>query len=288
MIKKIFKILVILIIFVMNTGVVQADDSIETSKINWIEGPKTVDVGNNLAKLDLSSEYIFADGKDAKSIMKTIGNSVSGMEQGIVFSKDTNEEWFVLFEFNNMGYVKDEDSNKIDSDKLLSQIKEATEEDNKQRRKDGNNTLDIIGWDEKPHYDPNTHNLTWSVLCSSEGEKIVNYNVRILGRDGVTEVTLVANKNEIESVKPNLDSIISNYSYKEGKRYTDYIKGDKVSKIGGLAALIAGGSAASKAGIFAKIFIVFKKIWILIVVGISGVFRKIKNIFKKKDDEFNL
>ncbi|AOR23478.1 DUF2167 domain-containing protein [Clostridium taeniosporum] len=284
MIKKVLTILVVLIIFALNTGIAKADDSVDISKINWIEGPKTVDVGNDLAELNLPDKYIFADGKDAKNIMKRMDNSVSGREQGIVFAKDTNEDWFVLFEFNNMGYVEDKDANKIDSDKLLSQIKEATEEDNKERRKNGSATLEIVGWDEKPHYDQNTHNLTWSVLCSSEDRKIVNYNVRVLGRGGVTEVTLVADKEEIENVKSDLATIISKYSYKEGKRYTDYIKGDKVAKVGGLAALIAGGSAAAKAGLFAKILLIFKKIWILIAVGIGGLFKKIKNIFKKKND----
>lgn len=134
--------------------------------------------------------------------MKEMDNSVTGMEQGIVLSKDNNENWYVLFEFDNMGYVKDNDAGKINADQLLSDIKNGTEEDNKERMKNGKSTLDIIGWDEKPHYDPNTNNLVWSVLCNSSGEQIVNYNVRVLGRGGVTEVTLVASKDEMLAVKP--------------------------------------------------------------------------------------
>ena len=60
-----------------------------------------------------------------------------------------------------------------------------------------------------------------------------------------------------------LEEIIN--SYKEGKRYTDYIKGDKMAKVGGLAALIAGGAGAAKVGILAKLLLIFKKIWILIL-----------------------
>jgi len=293
MFKKILTTLLICLVIVGLSPVsAHATESEDTSKINWIEGPKTVDVGKDLAKLDLPSEYVFADGKDAKQIMKKMDNNVSGIEQGIVFSKDTNENWYVLFEFDDMGYVKDNDAKEIDADKLLSQIKKGTEEDNKERLKNGKSTLDIIGWDEKPHYDANTHNLVWSVLCNSRGEQIVNYNVRVLGRGGVTEVTLVAGKDEMVKVKPNLETIISKYSYKEGKRYTDYIKGDKAAEVG-LTALIAGGAGAGavKLGLFAKILLVFKKIWILIIVGIGGLFKKIAGIFKrkpKKDNEINL
>ncbi|WP_315069708.1 DUF2167 domain-containing protein [uncultured Clostridium sp.] len=282
MLKKIVSMLVILMTFLLNQGGAFADDSTDASKINWIEGPKTVDIGSDLAKLDLPSDYVFADGKDAKEIMKEMDNTVTNREQGIVFSKDNTQNWYVLFEFDDMGYVRDNDADKIDADKLLSEIKDGTEEDNKERVKNGKSTLDIIGWDEKPHYDSNTHNLVWSVLAKSDGREIINYNVRILGRGGVTEVTLVADKDEMEKVKPNLETIVSKYSYKEGNRYTDYVNGDKVAQVGGVAALIAGGAGAAKLGIFAKILIVLKKIWILIIVGIGGVFKKIAGIFRRR------
>lgn len=55
-----------------------------------------------------------------------------------------------------------------------------------------------------------------------------------------------------------------------------------MAQVGGLAALIAGGAGAAKLGILAKILIVLKKIWILIIVGIGGVFKKIAGIFRRK------
>ncbi|WP_411680958.1 DUF2167 domain-containing protein [Clostridium thailandense] len=285
MYKKLSYLLLILISIVFNTQLVYAANT-PKSDVKWIEGPKTVDVGSDLGKLDLPGEYVFANGEDAKKLMKEMDNTVTGKEQGIVFPKDTEQNWYVLFEFDPIGYVSDSESKKINADKLLEEIKEGTEKDNEERKKKGSPTLDIIGWDEKPHYDEKTHNLVWSVLSNSEGEKIVNYNVRLLGRGGVTEVTLVAGKNEMEKVKPQLDNIISKYSYKEGKKYTDYIKGDKVSELG-LTALIAGGAGATavKMGLFAKILLVFKKIWILIVLGIGGFFKKIISKFKKKSTD---
>ncbi|MFT8350877.1 DUF2167 domain-containing protein [Clostridium saccharoperbutylacetonicum] len=287
MFKKILTVLVVAIMVIANSSIVYASDSTnDTNEINWIQGPKTVDVGTGLAKLDLPEEYVFADGKDAKKLMKEMDNFITDKEQGIVFSKDEKENWYVLFEFDDIGYIKDSDSKNIDADALLADIKKGTQEDNEERRKSGKSTIDIIGWDEKPHYDPNTHNLVWSVLSTSKGEKIVNYNVRILGRGGVTEVTLVAGKDEMDKVKPKLATIISKYSYKEGKRYSDYIKGDKASEIG-LTALIAGGAGAgaAKVGLLAKILLIFKKVWILIIVGIGGLFKGIFKVFKRKSKD---
>jgi uncharacterized membrane-anchored protein len=289
MFKKILTVLVVAIMVIANSSIVHASDSTNgTDEINWIEGPKTVDVGTDLAKLDLPEEYVFADGKDAKKLMKEMDNFITDKEQGIVFSKDEKENWFVLFEFDDIGYIKDSDSKNIDADALLADIKKGTEEDNAERRKNGKSTIDIIGWDEKPHYDPNTHNLVWSVLSTSKGEKIVNYNVRILGRGGVTEVTLVAGKDEMDKVKPKLATIISKYSYKEGKRYSDYIKGDKAAEIG-LTALIAGGAGAgaAKVGLLAKILLIFKKVWIIIIVAIGGLFKGIFKVFKRKPKNDN-
>ncbi|WP_459481708.1 DUF2167 domain-containing protein [Clostridium saccharoperbutylacetonicum] len=289
MFKKILTVLVVAIMVVANSSIVYASDLTNgTDEINWIEGPKTVDVGTDLAKLDLPEEYVFADGKDAKKLMKEMDNFITDKEQGIVFSKDEKENWYVLFEFDDIGYIKDSDSKNIDADALLSDIKKGTEEDNAERRKNGKSTIDIIGWDEKPHYDPNTHNLVWSVLSTSKGEKIVNYNVRILGRGGVTEVTLVAGKDEMDKVKPKLATIISKYSYKEGKRYSDYIKGDKAAEIG-LTALIAGGAGAgaAKVGLLAKILLIFKKVWIVIIVAIGGLFKGIFKVFKRKPKNDN-
>ncbi|NOV61547.1 putative membrane-anchored protein [Clostridium beijerinckii] len=80
MLKNILRTLAALTIFTIIPVISYANDSINALEINWIEGPKNVDVGTDLAKLDLPSEYVFANGKDAKELMKEMDNSVTGME----------------------------------------------------------------------------------------------------------------------------------------------------------------------------------------------------------------
>lgn len=261
----------------------------EETKINWVEGPKTVDVGENLAKLNIPAKYVFANGPDAKKLMEYFGNAVTEAEVGMVVPKDQSKSWFVLFEYDQLGYVKDNDASSLDAEGLLESIKAGTEVDNEDRKKQGEAPLKILGWDEVPHYDSKNHNVVWSFLAESEGHKIVNYNVRLLGRQGMTSVTLVADEKELASIKPELETIVKNYGYVQGKKYSDYVPGQDLVADFGLTALIAGGdgaatpaaneatnaATAAKTGFFPQLLILFKKFWfILFGVGVVGIFYK--------------
>ena len=56
----------------------------------------------------------------------------------------------MLFEFSDVGYVKDDEKDKLDADKLLASIKRGTAEANKERVRAGNPPLEIVGWEVPP------------------------------------------------------------------------------------------------------------------------------------------
>jgi len=282
------KKLLLVLLFLCLSPSVFAKDEQPAIKINWLTGPKLVTVASGLASINLPKDFLFADEKDTKNLMKYFGNRLSDQEIGSVFPNDESKQWFVIFDYDPMGYVKDDEGKKIDGDKLLKQIKEATEESNKEKSKQGLGEIKIIGWQVAPHYDEKTHNLVWAILAESNGHKLLNYKTKVLGRYGVTSITLVSNLEELESIKPQLDKIVASYTYNKGKSYADYVPGkDKVAQIG-LTALVAGGlgAAAVKTGILAKILLSLKgmfwfaivglkKLWILIIAGIGALFRKL-------------
>lgn len=74
-------------------------------------------------------------------------------------------------------------------------------------------------------------------------------------------MNLVANLNQLPSLKPHAARLLSNLNFVQGKRYVDFNSTtDKVAAVG-LAALIAG--AAFKSGLFAKLLVLivaFKKV----------------------------
>lgn len=252
----------------------------EAPQVNWIEGPGVVDIGNNVAQVALGEEYLFANAKDTQTLMEYIGNPTSKSEVGLIMSRDQTKQWFILFSHYPIGYIKDEDKDSIDANALLASIRKGTERGNKIRKKKGFPTLEVVGWYEEPHYDERTNNLVWALLVEDEGGQFVNYDVRLLGRRGYMSATLVADPEMLDSLKPEVEGIISNYSYKDGNRYAEFRKGDKIAKLG-LTALIAGGAgaAAAKFGLFN----ILAKAWKAVVAAVVGLFaafrRKIARLF---------
>jgi len=247
-------------------------------QVNWVNGPRTVDLGNDVARIDLGEAYIFANAEDTRKIMEYSGEPVSQTEAGLILPKDRNKDWSIIFRYYPVGYVRDDEKDSLDSDAILQQIKSATEKANKIRRKKGSVPVNVIGWYEKPHYDGRSHNLVWAVLGEEEGGyRIVNYNVRLLGRKGYVSVVLVTNPPNLASFKSEVESIIANFSYKRGKRYADFVQGNKLAKYG-LTALIAGGAGAAAVKFGLLKFLA--KAWKLVLLGAFAFFAAISKIIK--------
>ena len=246
--------------------------------VAWVEGGKMISMGDNLATLNLPAGYMFANAEDTGKLMKHLGNPVSNLDIGLVVPNNDSKDWFIVYQYNPMGYVSDSESNSIDKDALLTSVKAKTEEGNKQRQAEGVDQIIDIAWQEEPRYDPVSHNLTWAISATEGGKPLVNYNTRKLGRGGVTSINLVATPATLPTLKPAMDILVAGYDYVPGKKYSDFIAGtDKTAEIG-LMALIAGGAAA-KTGFFAKIFlflaVILKKAWIFIAIGIGMITKKI-------------
>ena len=246
--------------------------------IQWERGPMVATLGNNLAEIVIDSNYVFAGVEDTKTLMTLMGNPPSNQEMGLISPQDSILNWFVLFEFKPVGYVSDKDKGDIKPDKLLKNIKDGTEASNEERIKMGGRPLHVIGWYEEPHYDEITNNLAWAILAECEGDTIVNYNTRLLGRTGFTSVVIVSTTEQLNAVKDDVVRLLGGFSYKEGKRYSEFVKGDKIAKYG-LTALVAGGAgaAAVKFGLFKFI----GKLWKAIAVGFIAAFAALKNFFKR-------
>lgn len=248
------------------------------TKLNVLSGPATAKLGD-VAQIQVPAGYDFFDGSTVRAMMKAWGEPVSGHELGMI--APTNENWSVIFEFSEIGYVKDDDKDKLDADELLASIKAGTEEGNKERARAGNPPLIIVGWEKAPHYDETTHNLEWAIRAESEGRPILNYNTRLLGRKGVMEAVLICGPDELSTTLPAFRELLAGYDYAAGQNYAEYKSGDKVAKYG-LAALVLGGAGvgAVKLGLWAWLVVIFKKAWKLIIIGVVAVaafFKKILN-----------
>ncbi len=204
---------------------------------------------------------------------------MSSLETGLIAPKN-GDPWYIVFEYDPVGYVKDDEKKNLDADAIFKSIKEATEHSNQQRAQQGFTPVNLVGWQIKPHYDESPHNLVWALLGEEEGERIVNYNTRLLGRGGYMSVVLVTGLDTFESLIGNVNTILDGFEYQHGKSYAEYVKGDKIAKIG-LTALVAGGAAAaaSKFGIFKMLAKGGKVVIIALLAFISAIWAAVKALF---------
>jgi uncharacterized membrane-anchored protein len=237
-------------------------------EIRWQKGPATVEL-SNVAEISLGASYAFASAEDARKLLAT----PSGDEVGAVVPTAADKDWLLLFDYDRVGYVKDDDKDELDPDAILDSYRKGTEQANEERKKAGRPGLHVTGWQEKPHYDPATHNLIWSMIArSDDGREVANYNVRILGREGYLSVVLIDEPQKITAAKPSVEEIIGNLRYRTGKSYAEWVPGDKVAKYGLTALVAAGaGAAAVKLGLLATLGKFFGKAGKFVVVAIAAL-----------------
>jgi uncharacterized membrane-anchored protein len=230
------------------------------------------------ADLAIPPGYRFLPGGDASKLMKFYGNLSDGSELG--FIAPDNLEWFAVFEFEDVGYVKDDEKDKLDADEILKQLKAGQEAANEELTRLGHSTLNVLGWHTPPFYNTETNNLEWAIrLSSSDGGEILNYKTKLLGRRGVMDVVLVCGEEQLATVIPQYQSLLNGFDYKKEESYAAFTQGDKIAEYG-LIGLVAGGGllVAAKSGLLAKF-------WKPILAGIVIVGAFIKRIFRGKTPE---
>jgi uncharacterized membrane-anchored protein len=186
----------------------------------------------------------------------------------------TQEGWGVVVTYEKDGHVNDDEADSIKYDELLKQMQEADKEDNEQRKKQGYAAMSLVGWAEPPHYDKTSHKLYWAKELHTDGRDHngLNYNIRVLGREGVLVLNAVADMGQIEQIRSEMKNVTAFADFTPGNRYADFnAKTDRVAEYG-IAALIAGGAAA-KLGLFGKLFAIilaFKKVLFVAVAAIGA------------------
>jgi uncharacterized membrane-anchored protein len=240
--------------------------------INWERGPTTSKI-RDIAEIQVPQGYQFTAAQGTQMILRLMENPTAGNELGMLMPEDENAQWFIVFEWEECGYVKDDEKDELDADAILKSIREGNDRANEERTSQGWAAMEINGWEQLPAYNPQTNNLEWAIRGSSEGSSIINYNTRILGRSGVMSANLVVDPSEMGKVLPEFKKLLSGYAFQQGKKYADFRQGDKIAKYG-LTALVTGGAAAValKSGLL-------QKLWKFILLGFVAVAAFFKKIF---------
>lgn len=245
---------------------------------------------NKVATLHLGERYRYMSPDEANKLLQLWGNLPDESLQGAVVPVDVEPlgegGWAVFVNYADEGHVDDSDANEIDYEELLESMQEGEKDANKQRKAAGYDGLTLVGWAEPPHYDATAKKLYWAkeIAAESGGTHSLNYDVRVLGREGVLSMEAVAPMTQLAQVRRDMEPLIGVAEFNPGFRYAEFdAKTDRMAEYG-LGALIAGG-VASKLGLFGKLFallVAFKK---LIIVGLIAVGGFIAKLFGKKKEE---
>ncbi len=107
------------------------------------------------------------------------------------------------------------------------------------------------------------------LLRDDTGSETINHEIRLLGRRGVMNVTLLCSPEDFSSLRPVLDSTLVGFAYTDGNKYMEYTDGDKVAEYGLLGLMGAGGA------------FVLWKFWKPICAGVVGIGVVIKKFFNR-------
>lgn len=254
------------------------DRGAEMAHLAWKPGPSTQPLTDH-ARVSVPAGVLYLDPAGTRRFLELTGNVP---EDGAYTLLSQYHGWFAVFQFDDTGFVKDED--KIDPEALLKTLREQEDASNKERADRKLDTLTIEGWAVPPHYDPASHNLEWgTILKSSDGERNINYSTRVLGRHGVLRAILVTDPDKLSAELPDFRQSLAGVRFNGGERYADYKSGDKVAEYG-LAALITGGAAAAvvKTGLLAVILKGAAAFIKPIIAAIVAAFAAFRRAFRRK------
>lgn len=239
-----------------------------------------VELPGGVASLDVPENFRYLSPEQADRILvEAWGNPPGTKTLGMLFPSDVSPlaagGWGVVITYRDEGHVDDSDAAGIDYDELLRQMKEDSEADNKERAKEGYEPATLVGWAAPPRYDASARKLYWARELSfpSADEHTLNYDIRVLGREGVLSFNAVAGMGQLADIEGRMKEVMSFADFRPGQRYADYKPDTDRTAAYGIGALVAGKLAA-KAGFFKLIFAALlagKKFVLLALAGVAGL-----------------
>src|SRR5713101_4544838 len=94
----------------------QQEKSTVFDKVHWQRGPSVGNLGD-IAEVRVPAGYVFAEANDTRVLMEAMQNPTNGHELG--FLAPATLDWFMVFEFDDIGYVRDDEKGSLDADAML-------------------------------------------------------------------------------------------------------------------------------------------------------------------------
>jgi uncharacterized membrane-anchored protein len=246
----------------------------------------TVSLRGGMATIRLPKSFRFIGPEATRRLLiEAWGNPPGAAENALgmliptAASPLSTEGWGIVIEYEEQGYINDNDAAVIDYTKLLKQMQDSAVAVNERRRSQGFEPVTLIGWAEPPYYDSAAHKLYWAkeLAFGTNSEHTLNYNIRVLGRRGVLVLNAVAGMRQLPAIRNQTRDVLAAVDFNEGHRYSDYLPGTDKAAAYGITGLIVGATAA-KAGFFKLLIaaiLAFKKAIIVAFVALGAAIRRL-------------
>jgi uncharacterized membrane-anchored protein len=186
--------------------------------IHWQFGPRTLTL-RGLAALPLQRGLIAAQDDALREFLTATGNPLGGNEVAVV--GPANLDWFLVFSYDkyeSLGLGGAEPS----IEEIVAALKRGNSEANAARRRAGRETLDLLGWRERPSYNAATHRLEWSIATQeSGGRHDGNRYWLYLTRSGFLTVELVTEQERFAEASQAAGALLARLDIVEQEEYAD-------------------------------------------------------------------
>jgi uncharacterized membrane-anchored protein len=266
----------------------QADEPQVLESLKFQSG--TIALGSNLASLSLTPNFQYLSPADTKRFLVEVWHNPPDAAEGTLgaivpanVDLTGGEGWAIIISYDDSGHVSDDDAAGIDYDQLLKDMQKDTNDHNEERKKQGYEPIELVGWAKPPYYDSQAKKLYWAkrLKFGGDADETLNYSIRALGRQGVLELTVVASMQQLAVVDGRINEVLGMVSFNQGSTYAEFSPGvDKAAEYG-IAGLIAGGILA-KAGFFKFLIALWKPIAFGAVVFFGAIGSFIKRLFGRR------
>jgi uncharacterized membrane-anchored protein len=252
-------------------------------------GPSNLALGLNAAKLNLPADFAFLAKEQTRQLLEQGGDGAGPGLLGMVVEPGAaeSESWEVYLDHIDTGYIKDDEADRLNAEDLLNQMKDATREQNEERKRKGASALQVVGWYKAPTYDRAQHALLWAVIAQDEGsgQRVLNDTVVLLGRRGILVLTAVGRAEQADMLHGKLLRVSASTTFNPGNDYASFRSGDKISDVT-MTALVTGGAAAAaygavKLGLLGSVGKFLAVGWKFILIGLVACGGLLKKLFSK-------
>ncbi len=202
---------------------------------HWQVGPRTLTLAG-LGALSLPRGMVSADRAETRRFLEATGNPPVGDELAV--AAPANLDWFLVFSFepyHTLGLDKAQPT----VEEIVAALKRGNWEANQARRKAGRETLDLLGWRDKPSYDAKTFRLEWSVDAQETGgRKDANRFWLYLTRGGVLSMELVSEQARFDAASRQARELLGHLGIVEQEEYEDPNAHDWISVTLGMLAVL--------------------------------------------------